>query len=93
MNRYGDSQAEVVLNVERIHPGSVYALGGHSSSRQDLERMFFGGEPTAKEKEYFDYLIQISHQSLGPKWITGAAKDRVLDSALARAERLRLIGP
>jgi hypothetical protein len=85
---YGDSQLEVVLEVSTLPLSSVYAFGGFSSSRQEIARIFFGGDPSSEQMRWFDDIVQGSEQ-LGPRWITGDAKNRVCEKMLQTVERLR----
>lgn len=89
IGRYHGSQSEVVLETDRVSVDAVYALGGHSSSRLDIARLYYCHEPRESELTEFDALLKRSNQSLGPRWIVGEAKDRVLVKTLAAIERLR----
>lgn len=93
IGKYGNTQSEVVLEVETVPVDAVYALGGYSSSRDDIARMFFGREPTEADMAIFNRLLEQSGRSLGPQWLTGEAKDRVLLKLLASVERLRPYHP
>jgi hypothetical protein len=86
---YADSQFEVVLEVNTLPLSSVYAFGGFSSSRQEIARIFFGGDPSLEQMRLFDGIVQRSGQQLGPRWITGDAKDRVRAKMLQTIEQLR----
>jgi hypothetical protein len=79
---YGNAQNEIVLELQSVPMSSVYALGGHSGSREEIARLWFGHEPTPDEWEEFLCLVKQSEVQLGPRWISGAAKDRVLTRTL-----------
>ena len=85
---YGDSQSEVVIELAQLPISSVYAYGGHSSTRNEFGRRFFGPQPTAEEMDYLDRLIDLSPRKPGPRWLTGAAKDRVMAKGMSEVERL-----
>lgn len=80
--KYGNAQNEIVLELESVPMSSVYALGGHSGSREEIARLYFGHEPTVEEREEFSRLAKLSEVQLGPQWISGTAKDRVLTRTL-----------
>jgi len=80
--KYGNTQNEIVLELDSVPMSSVYALGGHSSSREEIARLYFSHEPTTEEWEEFSRLERQSDVQLGPRWISGAAKDRVLTRTL-----------
>jgi hypothetical protein len=81
---YGNSQNEVVLELESVPMSSVYALGGHSSSREMIAEFYFGHPPTPDEWEEFSRIEAASDVRFGPRWITGAAKERVLTRTLEK---------
>ncbi len=82
MARYENSQHEVVLDLESVAITAVYALGGHSSNEEDLADLYFGRAPTVAERQEFRSLLNISSSKIGPNWLVGAAKDRVLTKTL-----------
>lgn len=82
IGRYGNSQNEIVLELDSVPISSVYALGGHSSSREAIGKLYFGHEPSDQEWEEFSALEAQAGDLYGPRWITGAAKDRVLARTL-----------
>jgi hypothetical protein len=87
--KYGDSQAELVLDVGSIPLSDVYAFGGHSSSREELARIMLGKSPTPSDLLQFDKLLSKSGRSLGAHWVTGDAKDRISGKLLKTVETLR----
>jgi hypothetical protein len=82
IGRYGNTQHEVVLEIASVPITAVYALGGHSSSQNELANFYFGREPSAAEFTEFEQLLKLSGTKLGPMWLVGAAKDRVLGRTL-----------
>lgn len=88
MGKYMDSQFEVVLEVDKLTMDNVYALGGHSSSRDELAAAYFGHSPSEAEMEEFDYLLSQCRTPLGPHWVTGDAKDRVVVRMLEKVEEI-----
>jgi hypothetical protein len=86
---YGNSQHEVVLELESVPMSSVYALGGHSSSRAAIAELYFGHPPTPAEWNEFSRLEALSNVQIGPHWIVGDAKDRVLARTLEKYSILK----
>jgi hypothetical protein len=86
---YAGLQHEVVLEIESVSVTNVYALGGRSSSREVIALQFFGHEPTQEEWRWFDELLARSLRKLGPHWLLGEAKDRVVSKMLSTVERFR----
>ncbi|HEY3934501.1 MAG TPA: hypothetical protein VGL65_07755 [Gemmatimonadales bacterium] len=82
IDKYGDTQCEVVLELDSVPMSAAYALGGHSSDAEDIPRLLFGHNPSKAELDEFGTLLARSDQKLGPRWIVGAAKDRVLQRTL-----------
>jgi hypothetical protein len=90
IGRYGGSQHEVVLEIPSVPITAVHALGGYSSSRETIARQFFGWGPSSLDRQWFDILLVRSGRTLGPHWLCGESKDRVISKMLATVERLRL---
>lgn len=82
IGRYWGSQQEVVLEIGFVPISAVYALGGYSSSRDVIGRMYYGHQPTAEEWDTFDILVERGKTTLGARWLSGEAKDRVLRKTL-----------
>ncbi|HEX7241505.1 MAG TPA: hypothetical protein VF263_14605 [Longimicrobiaceae bacterium] len=89
IGRYGASQAEVVLEISRLTLGNVYALGGHSSSKQELVEVLFGLSPRSDQVRTFEELLARSGQELGPRWVRGEVAQRVTGKLLDHVDRLR----
>jgi len=89
IGRYGGSQREVVLEINSLPVEAVYALGGYSSSREQTACLFFGREPSKEEFAVFGALLAASGRELGPTWVAGKAKSRVIASMLRTVEALK----
>jgi hypothetical protein len=89
IGRYSGSQREVVLEVKSLPIEAVYALGGHSSTKESLARMYFGREPSAGELKYFYNLLVRSKAKFGPVWVTEDAMTRVRSQMLKQVEVLK----
>lgn len=89
IGKYGDSQSEVVLQIKSLPISAIYAYGGHSSSKEVIARQLFGHEPSEEEWSMFDRWLEASPRKLGPYWICGEVKDRVITKALKTVEVLK----
>lgn len=93
IGRYRGSQHEVVLEIERLPLANVHAMGGYSSNRETMATWLFGPEPSESALEKLDELLARAGRQLGPAWVTGAAKDRVLRKMLEFAALLKRTCP
>ena len=84
---------EIVLEVPELPIDAVYALGGYSSSRLEIARIYYGQNPSSEQLEEFDELLKLSNQELGPRWVVEDMKDRVIDKMLIAVEKLRPYHP
>jgi len=91
IGRYKNSQREVLLEVSTIRISDIHELGGYSSNRDELVRMIYGPAPSSANYEDFDRRVALSGAKLGPDWIEGEAKDRVIDKIRAVMPGLRTI--
>jgi len=79
---YGDSQSEVVLEIDAVSPEDVYSLGGWSSSLEELvsqaAHLVYGRPGTQIERD--DLLLKASQAgvNVGPAWLNMNATRRVL---------------
>ncbi|MCW3476308.1 hypothetical protein [Limobrevibacterium gyesilva] len=94
--RYKNNQCEVVLHIETIQVTDIVELGGYSSTREELATMYtnliHGRDPTAADIQDFDSLVGMADPELiGPSWIGGDAKDRVLKKIKSVMPTLRTI--
>jgi len=82
MGEYGDSQDEVILEVNSMPRSDVYSFGGHSSAFDDLvlvaARQAFGEHPTPDELQSFYRKVETERVHAGPNWLTLEATQRVL---------------
>lgn len=70
IGRYGGSQKEVVIEIDTLPLGSLYAWGGYTSSEKELARMFFGAQPTSTQMEWFRSLMVQAGRAPGPWWLS-----------------------
>jgi hypothetical protein len=89
--RYWNNQREVVIQVSEIQLTDIHELGGYSSSREEVAELYFGHKPLTSELAQFDKLLAASTADLGPDWIGGDAKDRVITKIQAAMPALRTI--
>jgi hypothetical protein len=82
IGEYGDSQDEVILEVDSMPQSDLYSFGGHSSAFDDLvlvaARHLFGRDPTPDELQSFFRKVESQRVYAGPKWRTLEATQRVL---------------
>lgn len=76
--RYGTSQQEIVLDLQKVRFDQIYQLGGFSSSRTDLMKLYYRREPTLVDEAQFDELVLRAGVSIGQAWIGSDATKRVL---------------
>ena len=92
IGRWRDSQAEVVLDLKAVGLHEVYATGWHSSKRDEILRRpevqkdlkLLGPDAYA----VVERAIAAGAGSFGPRWLKGAAKDRILQKWAMHAERI-----
>lgn len=93
IGKWSDSQHEVILQIDEVQLADVYACGGHSSKPQDLLKQEHVKELFGKRAEtdrgILEKTIQEHPELFGPRWLTGAAKDRVLAKWVAHTLRLK----
>lgn len=94
IGRWGDSQAEVVLELDAVYLHEVYATGGHSSPREGFAQLphvqeqlsRLGAKPDMQAT--IERMIAAGQGDFGPRWLTGAPKDRILRKWIEHAERI-----
>ncbi|MEQ8694466.1 MAG: hypothetical protein RIC85_03960 [Gammaproteobacteria bacterium] len=91
IGRYGNSQSEVILEIPDLSVLDVHALGGFSSNRDELARLFFGKVPAAKELAWFDDALEKSGEQLGPAWTEGDSVNRIVKRMQPHVEALKTI--
>ncbi|WP_421827900.1 hypothetical protein [Larkinella sp.] len=84
IDRYRGEQKEVILEIHNLPIETIYSIGGHSSSKENLAKMFFRHTPNKFELAFFEYLLRTTgaDKKIGPNWLTGAAKDRTISKWL-----------
>ncbi|HEV3455069.1 MAG TPA: hypothetical protein VHG32_00845 [Thermoanaerobaculia bacterium] len=90
--KHSGTQHEVVLEMERLPLANVHAMGGYSSSKETMAKWFFGSADAAALAALENLLAQAGRE-LGPVWVTGDAKQRVLGNMVQLAEQLRRTCP
>lgn len=93
--RYGNTQAEIVLEVDTVTQEDIYSLGGHSSAFEQLvneaANYVYGtnGSP-ASPAQREALLLRAEHlrAEAGPRWLTPEATKRVLAKTKPQAEVL-----
>jgi hypothetical protein len=92
IDKYGDSQSEVVVEVSDVPIESMHAWGGYSSQMEQLAKLFFdylGIDSKDRDTEKFKELISDSGVELGPHWLTSAdAVERVNQRLKELARRI-----
>lgn len=88
---YAGSECEVVLEIESLDKMKVQALGGCSSSKDELIHEMFGDTPSQAEKKWFDENLTKSGFKLGPRWLEGEPLQTVLNKMKPHIDRLKKI--
>ncbi|MBV8520898.1 MAG: hypothetical protein JOY71_01990 [Acetobacteraceae bacterium] len=91
IGRYGDSQHEVVVEINQVRLTDIHELGGYSSDRAELAEKYFGHKPSPAELAQFDRLVIAANAELGAGWIGDDAKDRVIRKIQAVMPTLRTL--
>jgi len=91
IGRYWNSQQEIVIEKAQIEPDEVVALGGYSSSPEEIAMQIFDRIPTEEDKAIVLEMIQKSGAKLGPVWIDIEQTDRVMMRLKPVVEELRAI--
>jgi hypothetical protein len=95
IGRYQNSQEEVVIEVSNIRLNDVHELGGYSSSESEIRQQYmnlhYGPHPSNAEFKAFERRFALANISLGPCWIDGKAKDKVLSNIAKQMPSLRAI--
>ena len=73
INKYKDSQKEIILNPRRVYINEIFAFGGYSSEKKEIMRQFFHkshiSDVTSMEQKYFEQLERYSPIKCGAFWI------------------------
>ena len=91
IERYRNTQAEVVLEIPDLSRVDIYALGGFSSDKNELARLFYGKSPTSDELQQFERELEQSGEKLGPGWVEGESVNRIVERMRPRIEELKAI--
>ena len=89
IGKYGSSQSEVVLNVEKLATDTVTSYGGFSSTIEDLAALAIGHPPSPEELELFITMTESAAVRPGPWWLSSEATRRVLNRMTPRLDVLR----
>lgn len=91
IERYDDTQREIVLELHKLGPETIHFYGGYASDRETLAALFFGGhEPNAEGLAFFDQLcLQANIPESGAWWLSEVGTKNVLDRMAPHIERLR----
>jgi hypothetical protein len=91
--RYGNSQSEVVLEIEAVAPEDIYSLGGHSSPLDELVAqaadLVYRRPATEAERRQLFLDATVAGVRVGPSWLNMDATRRVLARTKPHAEVLR----
>ena len=87
--RYGNTQREVILRLDHIRLRDVFALGGYSGTEKEIARLYYQREPDFADLVNFYGLMKQTSQQVGPRWVAGAAKDRVIARLQSRMPEMR----
>jgi len=85
---FKNSELEVILKVDNLKTSQIWAYGGYSAPREKIAEMYFGHVANATELKYFDKLIKKANIIIGGNWVTGKAKDRIVNLHVSNAKRL-----
>jgi|WetSurMetagenome_2_1015567.scaffolds.fasta_scaffold12055_2 hypothetical protein len=89
IGRYGNSQAEIVVETAFLPLNSLHSWGGYTSPENELAKMFFGKAPSKDELEWFRGLMKKAGHNCGPYWLsTSDAVQRVSEKLKVHGTRL-----
>ena len=69
IDRYRNSQQEVIIEIDRVSLSALYCWGGYSSPAARLAEMFFCRSPSAQERIWFQKLMAKSEIQAGAYWL------------------------
>lgn len=73
IDRYWNSQKEVVIEVSEVPIEAMHAWGGYSSQLEQLAQLFFdylGIDSKERDMKKFEELVSESDVEIGPHWLT-----------------------
>jgi hypothetical protein len=85
-----NNEAEVILKVQHLTTNQIWAYGGYSVPREKLAEMYFEHVASPRELIVFDRLIKQGNIIIGGNWVTGAAKNRIVNLHITTAQRLTI---
>jgi len=85
---FKNSESEIILKVDNLKTSQIWAYGGYSAPREKLAEMYFGHVTNANELKCFDKLVKQMNIIIGGNWVTGKAKDRIVNMHVNTAKRL-----
>ena len=89
IGKYGDSQFEIVLDIEALGTDEVLSYGGFSSTVEDLAALALGHAPSSDELELFELTMAKAGIRPGPWWLSADGTRRVLNRLAPRLAELR----
>jgi hypothetical protein len=90
IGRYYDTQREIVLELHKLGPETIYRYGGYASDRETLAQQFFRYKPNAEGLAFFDQLCrQANIPESGAWWLSEEGTKNVLTRMAPHIERLR----
>jgi len=89
IGKYGGSQSEIVLNVERLVTDQVFSYGGFSSSIEDLAALAIGHRPSDEELALFTATAENAAVRPGAWWLSTEGTRCVLGRMAPRLTALR----
>lgn len=84
-----NKEAEVILKVQKLTINQIWAYGGYSAPREKLAQMYFGHIATPHELVLFDKLIKKANKIIGGNWVTGKAKNRIVNLHITTAQKIK----
>ena len=85
IERFENSEKEIILVVEELKIEQIWAYGGFSSSKEELAKKYFGYKPNKDEKRFFENQLNTKGIKLGGRWVTGKAKNRTVKKHIEAA--------
>jgi len=85
IERFENSEKEIILVVEELKIEQIWAYGGFSSSKEELAKKYFGYKPNKDEKRFFENQLNTKGIKLGGRWVTGEAKNRTVKKHIEAA--------
>lgn len=91
---YGDTQSEIVLELDKLSPDTIQCYGGYASDRKALAKQFFGHNPDAEGLAIFEQICdQANIPESGAWWLSHEGTKNVLNRMSPHIARLRCLKP